>query len=256
MGILRQHLAFKNFKLKAICYYIQKSKGESMYKDRFLARVFFLLKGLIPVFLCSCSSIEAGHYLVAHSQDQGIAMPQDVWQTYGLPSSGKSLRMTAEPSVGRMRPMVDKRLFDNNLSYILYPVILRERALFFGPILFPVLPVWFLDSNDSNEQVRACSVSISWDGDVSKAEKIVIRCFNSDEWSESLRRVFMQVDNHMECVYYFDKELKDGCDIVMEYNNGEKVVRASLMSYQGIEWTPHVRIISAPKYPKSYPGFR
>ena len=205
-------------------------------------RFFFFLKGLIPIFLCSCSSIETGHYLVASSQDQGVAVPQDGWRTYGLPpSSGETLRKKVEPAFGRKRPMVNRRSFDNDLSYILYPVILKERVIFFGPALLTVLPVWFIDQSDTNSQARARSVSISWYGDVSKAEKIVVRCFDSGECLESVRLVFVKVSNHMECVYYFNKKLTDGCVLVMEYSNGEKVEqRVSFISEWGKIGRAHV----------------
>lgn len=232
-------------------------KCTSRTQDRILRIFLFFLIGLIPVLLCSCSSIETGHYLVANSQDQGVAVPQDAWLTYGLSLARKASRNRPEESFGRKRPMVNRRSFDNDLSYILYPVILNERVIFFGPALLTVLPVWFIGQSDTNSQARACSVSMSWHGDVSKAEKIVVRCFDSGECLESVRRVFVKVANHMECVYYFNKKLTDGCVLVMEYSNGEKVEqRVSFISEWGIDWTPYIRFLNPPEYPKSYPGFR
>lgn len=211
---------------------------------------------ILFLLLCSCSSVETGRYLVARSQEQGTALPQDVWRTYGLASSGASRRMTVEPSYGRKRPMIYKRQFNADLTYILYPVIVRERVLFFGPALVTVLPVWFFETNDANDQTSPNSVSISWFGDVSKVDQIVVRCFVSGEWLGSSRRVFVKLDNHIECEYHFDKKLTDGCEIVMDYANGRQVVRSSLSYCQGLEWTPYVRMLNAPKYPETYPGLR
>jgi hypothetical protein len=211
---------------------------------------------LVLTLASSCSSIESGTYLVAHAQDQGVAVPQDYWRTYGLPSENKSLKKKVEASVGHKRPIVYKRSFDNDLSYILYPVIQEEQALFFGPILLTVLPVWFIDQSDTNDQARARSVTISWYGDVSKAERIVVRCFDSGERFAGVRCSFVKTNNHMECVYTFNKELTDGCKVEMKYADSEKVERVPLISEWGIEWTPYVRLISAPEYPESYPGYR
>ena len=233
------------------------SSSFSRYQDRILRTFLFFLIGIIPQFLCSCSTIESGCYLVAHTQDQGIAVPQDAWLTYGLNWAGKSSRHRPEHAVGCKRPMVSRRSFDNELSYILYPVILDERALFFGPILLPVLPVWFMSETDTNALARACSVAISWYGDVPKAEKIVVRCFDSGEWLESVRRVFVKKYKHLECVYSFEKRLTEDSVIVMEYTNGEKIEqRVSFTSEWGLEWLPSIQFLNAPRYPESYPGCR
>lgn len=234
---------------------------ENLLKKQSMNFLHRIVSGLWVVFVLllasSCSSIESGSYLVAHSQDQGVDVPQDVWRTYGLPSANKSLRKKVEPAVGRKRPMVYRRSFDNDLSYILYPVIREERVLFFGPILLTVLPVWFIDQSDTNSQEQARSVAISWYGDVSKAEKIVVRCFAAGECLESVRRVFVKKYKHIECVYLFDKKLTEDVVLVMEYTNGEKSEqRVSLTSEWGIEWTPYIRFLNAPEYPKSYPGYR
>ena len=102
--------------------------------------VFAQLLCWCPVLLlCSCSVFETGRYVVPTSHEGLDELSSDRWRTYGLAprGSGAGRRNTVEPSIGLKRPLVYVRKFDDTLSYALYPTIVYENVLTFGP---PDLP--------------------------------------------------------------------------------------------------------------------
>lgn len=218
--------------------------------------VYVSFTALALLLTCSCSSIGTGQYLVAQPKEGDVPLPKDVWRTYGLPPPGFGLprHMTAESGVGDKRPIVMQRSFDNDLCYVLYPVVLHEEVLFFGPIL-PVIPVLLFDQSDSTKEEATYRVYITWIGDMDKADHISVRRGLSGMWSEGRRIVFERTHDRMECAYVFDEPFAEECELKLHDAHSDRLEVIPLLHLRGVEWS-QVRFLNAPRYPDTYPGQR
>lgn len=205
---------------------------------------------LLAVLLCSCSSISTGLYVVPSSHQGLEEMTNDTWRTYGAAprGAGAPRRDTIEPALGRMRPPVYERHFDEGLRYIIYPTIVRERCLFFGPPLLPLFPVWFLDPQDPEKLTTPYRSRIVWSGDIEKAEEITMyRVSASSRCKGNRRIVSTSKEQQLECEYVFEEKLTDESELLLDYSNGDKIVQIPLMYQRGTEFIPYIRMFDNPK---------
>lgn len=225
--------------------------------DKLSGAICYATAWFVLLLACSCSTIETGRYLVAQQAEAGIALPESPWRTYGLApfGAGAPRKMTADASIGRKRPLVFKHQFEENLHYILYPIIVRERLIFVGPPIITLFPVWFLDTERGAEQ--ACHIFMTWYGNIATVEHIsVFREDINGKRSMGKRVTLAASSNELECAYVFDGEFVDGDDLILQLGHAGKRIRLTLSSRRGIEWLPSIRFINGPRYPATYPGQR
>lgn len=84
------------------------------------------------VIISGCSSISTGEYFVANSKNTIFSENHSDW-----------VSDTIEPSFGKLRPPLKMiKLTDTERgSFVVYPIIINEKVICFGPVLFPIIPV-------------------------------------------------------------------------------------------------------------------
>lgn len=93
--------------------------------------LFIFLLGC-AVLLSGCSLISKGEYFTADLGGENSLVKRADWLTD-----------TSEPSFGKFRPPLRKVVFGESkkTSFIVYPIIVNEKAISFGPLFLPLIPV-------------------------------------------------------------------------------------------------------------------
>ncbi len=83
-------------------------------------------------FLSGCSLISKGEYFTAHFECKSMVVEREDWLTD-----------TSEPSFGSFRPPLREVVVGDpeKVSFVVYPIIIREEAVSFGPAFLPIIPV-------------------------------------------------------------------------------------------------------------------
>ena len=90
-----------------------------------------------------------------------------------------------EASFGQIRPFLCKNKFNNDLYYTIYPITIEEMGWFFGPLLLPVIPIWYL--RNPSEHYNPDEVKIIWFGDeeIAKEIRVTVKTMDKGFISES-----------------------------------------------------------------------
>ena len=84
------------------------------------------------VIISGCSSVSTGEYFVENSMNTILSDNHSDW-----------VSDTIQPSFGKLRPPLKMiKLTDAERdSFVVYPIIINEKDISFGPVLFPIIPV-------------------------------------------------------------------------------------------------------------------
>lgn len=129
-------------------------------------RWFYCFSAFFCVCLLSgCSLVFTGEYLSAQLADDAVSVKREDWLT----DSG-------EPSFGALRPPLKRIVWDEseNTSTIIYPIIIQERAISFGPAFLPVIPVFDSWQDPPSEYTRKIRLLYEGADDVATGLKITV----------------------------------------------------------------------------------
>lgn len=85
---------------------------------------------VVSIVSSGCSLVTKGEYLTASFGEQKALVHRADWVTDTAP----------EPSFGHFRPPLKKNSLAG-ASFVIYPVIVNEKTISFGPAFLPIIPV-------------------------------------------------------------------------------------------------------------------
>ncbi len=118
---------------------------------------FYFLTIFCVIFLSGCSIISSCEYLDI-CDENAVAVSRDDWMVD-----------TSEPSFGFLRPPL-KQITLNDISVIVYPIMIEEKAVSFGPALFPIIPVF--EGIQDPESIYKNKIRLLYNGEKKKVENL------------------------------------------------------------------------------------
>ncbi len=161
-------------------------------------KFFYILLylSILPCF--GCSSIGSAKFLAPQEAVIKEYVFQEDWTVDTYP----------EASFGQIRPYLYKSKFNDELDYTIYPITIEERVWLFGPLLLPVIPIWYLQP--PSEHYKPDEVKIIWFGDEEMTKEIRVTVKTMDKEYVSKSTIVSSGLNKMVCEYAFKRNFIEG----------------------------------------------
>jgi len=160
---------------------------------------FFYILLCLSILPCSgCSGIGSIKFLAPQGTDIKEYVFQEDWIVDTYP----------DDSFGQTRPYLYKSKFNEELDYTIYPITIEERLWFFGPLLLPIIPAWYM--RQPPEYYKPDEVKIIWFGDekMAKEIRVTVKTMNKEFYAKST--IISSELNKVVCAYAFKRKFVEG----------------------------------------------
>jgi hypothetical protein len=178
---------------------------------------YCLFLSACTLFLSGCSTLVWGEFLVpekaSFTSKKVYRKDWSLYPTFGAPS-------------------LYECILDDDISYIAYPILLDGSIpLGIGPILFPIVPFWWVKYFDkSNERFDCKKIKIIWKGNLDKAKEIGVYHRYAGNDQEGKQVLIILNKKEIIYTYHFKEKLTKESKLVIKLP-GDKISKYIQLNY-------------------------
>lgn len=188
---------------------------------------FYIVLALSTLFCSGCSFIGTSQFLVPQKENiEEYAFKKD-WDVDIHP----------EGTFGQLRPYLYKSKFNSELSYIMYPITIEERAWLLGPILLPVIPIWYLPIP---KDYRTNEIKIIWIGNRKVAEKVAVTIKHLGKEDIGKLKILSSTSTEVNCSYIFKNKLLERDILYLTLNTPAQKLEIKLKKIKHTCFIPYM----------------
>lgn len=190
-----------------------------------MKKLFYVLfLPLCSLLLSGCSSLIWGEFLVPEKASiESKKVYRKDWSLY--------------TTIGA--PCIYESTFDNNISYIAYPVLMDGTTpLGIGPIFVPIIPFWWVKYFEhSNEKYDCKKIKIIWKGNLNEVKKIGVYHLYVGNEHKGERTMVSSTKEEIIYIYTFKEKLTKKSKLILKTSEIDKFIQLNYID--NIMYTPY-----------------